>query len=157
MVHALAPLHAVVDHDPESGVELLLLRHALRGEQEVTEERLVILRGFAQLGQAGADLGDDEEVRLGLRGDVAERQAEVVLVDDVRGDLLRDDLIEQRGLARVRQALEVRLQGGGLFVAGRGGHRGGPRARRSETANGGEGPRTKRDASEEGTRGDAHR
>ena len=38
---------------------------------------------------------DDEHVNRRLRVDVAERQAAVVLVHDVRGDLSVDDLLEE--------------------------------------------------------------
>ena len=122
MVDALASLHAVVDDDPEPLVQLLLLGDFLRGVQEVAEELLVTLLRLAELRQAAADLRDDQEVRFGLGRDVPERQAQVILVDDVARDLLGDDLIEDGGLAAVGHALEVRLDRGSLLVAG-GSHR----------------------------------
>ena len=84
----------------------------------MTEERLVVLVRLRQLRETSANLGDHEEMRLGLGCDVAERHAKVILVDDVRGDLLGDDLVEERGLARVGHALQVGLEGGGLLVSG---------------------------------------
>ena len=46
-------------------------------------------------------LGYDEEVHGRLRRDVPEGEALVVLVDDVGGDLLGDDLVEDGGSAVV--------------------------------------------------------
>ena len=122
VVDALASLNAVVDDDPEPLVQLLLLRDLLRGVQEVAEELFVTLLRLAELRQAAADLGDDQKVGLCLGRDVPERQAQVILVDDVAGNLLGDDLIEDGGFAAVGHALEVRLDRGGLLVA-RGCHR----------------------------------
>mmetsp|Transcript_12814 Transcript_12814/g.53697 ORF Transcript_12814/g.53697 Transcript_12814/m.53697 type:complete len:771 (+) Transcript_12814:992-3304(+) len=125
VVHALASLDAVVNNHAESLVQLFLFRDRLRGVQEMPQQLLVVLVRLAELGQAGADLRDHQEVRLRLRRDVAERHAQRVLVNHVRGDVPGDDLVEQRGLARVGHAFQVRLKSGGLLVPG-GGHGDGP-------------------------------
>eukprot|EP00982_Pelagococcus_subviridis_P005499 29661-Pelagococcus_subviridis.AAC.7 len=106
VVHALAPLHAVVDHDAEPLPESFVLRDSLR-------------------------------VRLRLRRDVAEREAQVVLVDDRRGDLLGDDLVEDGRLAAVLHALERGFDRRGALVA-RARHRG------SQARRGGVGARVER-------------
>ena len=93
MVDALTSLNAVVDDDPEPLVQLLLLRDLLRGVQEVAEELFVTLLRLAELRQAAADLGDDQKVGLCLGRDVPERQAQVILVDDVAGNLFGDCLL----------------------------------------------------------------
>ena len=88
---------AVVDHDPEGLADLLLLRDGLGDEEEVAEERLV---GGGCLRQVRERLlGDHEEVHRGLRGDVADHDAPVVLVHELGRDLLPQDLPED-GIGR---------------------------------------------------------
>ena len=81
MVHRLRPVFAVV-HDNAVPVvrETLFPGDLRRGVHQVPEHGLVVLFGFAELGKAPLALGDDEDVDRGLRCDVAEGHAEVVLV-----------------------------------------------------------------------------
>ena len=90
-----AAVRAVVDHEAEAGGEVEFTGHRAGGEQQVTEQRLVI-------GRSGADAGDDlfrddEEVGGRLRRDVVEDDAEVVLVLDLGGDFSGDNALEKSG------------------------------------------------------------
>ena len=55
----------------------------LRHIEEVPQLELVVLCGLAQASEPVAVLWDDEEMHRGLGADVAERQAVVILIDDV--------------------------------------------------------------------------
>ena len=81
MVHRLRPVFAVV-HDNAVPVvrETLLPGDLRRGVHQVPEHGLVVLFGFAELGKAPLALRNDEDVDRGLRCDVPEGHAEVVLV-----------------------------------------------------------------------------
>ena len=99
MVDRLASVLAVVDHKALAvRGEAFLLRGFCGGNHEVAQQRRMAVIGLAQLGQALTILGDNEEVNLGDGIDIAEGEAHVVLVDDVRRDLLSDDLVEDGDL-----------------------------------------------------------
>ena len=49
---------------------------------------------FAQLAETVSVLRDDQKVRFGNWGDISERQACVILVDDVCGDFFPHQLVE---------------------------------------------------------------
>ena len=103
MVHRLRAADTVVDHDAEAVIsQPLPFRDLLRHEQQVPERLLVLLRARSRKpAEPVSFFGDHQKVDGGLWRDVAERQAPVVLEDDVRGDLLGDDLVEEGGLAGV--------------------------------------------------------
>ncbi len=65
---------------------LTLLCDQLGDVQQVAEQRLVLLCGIAEPGQAVANLGDHEEVHRGLGVDVAKGQGLVILKDDCAGN-----------------------------------------------------------------------
>jgi len=89
-----------------------LLRHQLRDKQEVPKQRLVALLGATEAREAVAGLRDHQKVHRGLRLDVAQRKALVVLVDDVGLDLLGDDLVKDGGGVAVGLAAFLFLGGG---------------------------------------------
>ncbi|KAG0584539.1 hypothetical protein KC19_3G216600 [Ceratodon purpureus] len=112
VVDGLGAVRAIVDNKPEALVELLLAGDLGGRDHEVAEDLLVAVVGLGELREAVAHLGDEHNVRGALRRDVAEREHGVVLEDDLGGDLLGDDLVEDGGLPGVRPLLGVR--GGGL-------------------------------------------
>lgn len=56
VVHTLATLRSVIDHDTVSGLQALLLGNMLSYIQQVTQQHLVVLLSLAQPGQALAVL-----------------------------------------------------------------------------------------------------
>lgn len=92
--NGFAAVGPVVDDDAEAvTVEAFLLGDGAEAGHHVAEEFLVFGGGF---GDAGDGLfWDKEEVGGGLGTDVAETEAEVVLVDDVGGDLAIGDFLEE--------------------------------------------------------------
>ena len=93
----LPSVPAVVDDDPEPILgEAFLFRDDPDPGEEMAEEILV---GGIGLPDAHDQFpGDEEEMHGGLRGDVAEAETEVVLVDDIAryftiGDLLEDGFL----------------------------------------------------------------
>lgn len=95
MWHGLAAVRAVVDHDAVSGIgDTLIASDFGGGEQQVTEQRLVVILRHADA--RDYPFGHDEEVDGGLRRNVAKCETIVVLVDDVRRDLAVTDLFEER-------------------------------------------------------------
>ena len=91
--HRLSAIAAIVDHQPIA----VLLQAQLRGDfgglqQKMPEQRLV---SRASLRDAGNGLfRHDERVNRRLRIDVAERQHDVVLVNNLRRNLARDDFFK---------------------------------------------------------------
>ncbi len=93
----LPSVPAVVDDHPEPILgEAFLFRDDPDPGEEMAEEILV---GGIGLPDAHDQFpGDEEEMHGGLRGDVAEAETEVVLVDDIAryftiGDLLKDGFL----------------------------------------------------------------
>ena len=88
-----SPVPAVVDDDPESVPgEALLFRDDPDPGEEMAEEILVRRIGFPDAYDQFPR--DEEEMHGSLRGDVAEAEAEVVLVDDIARDFTIGDLLE---------------------------------------------------------------
>ena len=108
VVHGLATSGAVVYDDAESFVETciasggerrvawlravlsihrwlltLIFGDLLRFVKKVTEHLGLVLSRFAQLREPVAQLRDDEDMHWRLRGNVAESETKVVLVDHV--------------------------------------------------------------------------
>ncbi len=98
MRNGFAAVGAVVDDDAETLGEVFAAGDLGGGEQEVAEQRLV-LRG------CGGDTGqrffrNDEDVDGGLWRDVAEGEAEFVLMHDVCGDFAGGDFFEKGHASR---------------------------------------------------------
>lgn len=95
MRHALATIRTVVDHEPKAFVgriDAQFLGDFLRRQKQMTKNGLIVRLRFADTRNEA--LGDDENVGWRLRIDVVERDAVVVLVNDVRRDFARDDFFE---------------------------------------------------------------
>lgn len=93
IINRLAPLGAVVDDDSVPVVQLLLLRHFLGDQQQVSEQLLVLLLRARQLGDRLAGKYQQMDRRLGI--DVLEHDALFVLVDEATGDYALGDLAEE--------------------------------------------------------------
>mmetsp|Transcript_22019 Transcript_22019/g.64939 ORF Transcript_22019/g.64939 Transcript_22019/m.64939 type:complete len:200 (+) Transcript_22019:163-762(+) len=90
----LAPILAVVDDDPESIGQAFLFGHGVGHEEQVAQERLVALLRLAELREPVPNFGDDKKVRRRDGVDIPERECCVILVKDVGGDLLANDLVK---------------------------------------------------------------
>eukprot|EP00281_Chroomonas_sp_CCMP1168_P020989 CAMPEP_0206232324 /NCGR_PEP_ID=MMETSP0047_2-20121206/11351_1 /ASSEMBLY_ACC=CAM_ASM_000192 /TAXON_ID=195065 /ORGANISM="Chroomonas mesostigmatica_cf, Strain CCMP1168" /LENGTH=424 /DNA_ID=CAMNT_0053656045 /DNA_START=98 /DNA_END=1372 /DNA_ORIENTATION=+ len=97
---------AVVD-DHAVALELLLLGDLGDGAHHVAEDALVVFLSEAQLREPLPLAGNDEQVRGSLGVDVPKHQAVLILEDNVRGDLLGDDLVEDGSICGVAFAGEV--------------------------------------------------
>ena len=89
-----AGVGAIVDDKAEAGFAEAEFAGDFGGFEQKMAERFFILR------LCGGNVGDwllrdDEHVRGGLGRNVAKGDDEVVLVNDVRGDLARDDFFEE--------------------------------------------------------------
>ena len=93
--NGFSPVRAVVDHQAVAGFfQLKLTTDTLGGCQEVGKDGM-IFRGDG--GMAGVVFfWNEEDVNRGLRGDVAEGQDLVVLIDNVGRHLAIDDALENR-------------------------------------------------------------
>jgi hypothetical protein len=91
--HELVRVPVDVHRRPPAAVgDPARLRERGRDAEELPRERVVLGREVVQRGDVLAR--DDEQVDGCLRIDVLERDDVCVLVDDLRGDLLLDDLAE---------------------------------------------------------------
>lgn len=94
MGHCFTTVGAVVDDQTETVLrEALVFGDLGSGQKEMTEHRLIFCAGFGD-----ADNGfpwDDQVVKGCLRRDVFEANAKVVFVENLCGDLLVADLLEQ--------------------------------------------------------------
>ena len=91
--HGLPSVGAIVDDHPESfGAEAFLFRDDPYPGEEVAEE--ILVGGFGFPDPHDQLPGYEEKVYRSLGGDVAEAEAEVVLVDDVARDFTVGDLLE---------------------------------------------------------------
>jgi len=89
----LSSVPAVVDDYPEPILgEAFLFRDDPNPGEEMAEEILVRRIGLPDTHDQFP--GDEEEMHGGLRGDVAEAETEVVLVDDISRDFTIGDLLE---------------------------------------------------------------
>src|SRR3546814_10034104 len=99
MEHALAAVWSIIHSNPEAAVlEASVFGHLLRYEQQMTQQRLLVFPCSAQARKPVLVLGDNQEMHRRLRCDVVKREALVVLVDHIRGDLSGHDLIKDRDL-----------------------------------------------------------
>src|SRR4051812_16969421 len=98
MKNSLATVSTGVDHRPETaGQEPLFAGHlGGRGEKpthELALSRALFGKCLIQAGHMG--LGDHQEMRLGLRTDVADADERVILKNPRRRDFALDDLAEE--------------------------------------------------------------
>ena len=94
--HRFPAVRPVVDHQPIPTVEVQLLRHRGRLEQQVAEQLVIFRLCFADAGDGL--LWDDENMRWRLGVDVTKSAHLIVLEYDLGGNLPRDDFFEN-GLA----------------------------------------------------------
>src|SRR5262249_13228809 len=88
--HRLPRLLQAVQHQAIAVAQAQLRRQLRRHQVQVAQQRLVL---FLHVGVGRNHLlRDDQDVDRRLRIDIAKRQALIVLVDDVGGDLSLDDL-----------------------------------------------------------------
>ena len=90
--HGFTGIVAVIDYQPEAGItgtDAQLPGHFPGGEQQATQQGLILCRSFADTGNH--TFGHDQHMNGGLRIDVAEGKRLFVLVDDVRRKLPGDD------------------------------------------------------------------
>jgi len=93
--NGLASVRTVIDDRAESGlVDPELAGDFARGEQQVSENFLIGLAGLADTGDGLAR--DDENVGWCLGGDVLERTADFIAVNDIRRDLSIVDFFKKR-------------------------------------------------------------
>ena len=85
VVHALRAVHAVV-YDHTEPLRTLRLADLGGGVHEVAKYVLLIVACEGELRESVAILGDEDDVRGRRGGDVAECEAEIVLVHLGRGD-----------------------------------------------------------------------
>jgi len=92
MRHRLASALLAVDNEPVAVANSQLHGQLGRDDVQMAEE-IPIFR--FDVGMSRNDLaGDNQHMDRRLRVDIAKGQAAVVLIDDVRWDLLVDDLLE---------------------------------------------------------------
>src|SRR5690606_39167368 len=104
-------MRTVVDGDAEAGVRDAFTAGDLSGGEEQMAERGGILRtGLRDPWDRPAR--DDEDVDGGLRGNIAEGDADIILMDDVRGDLLVAYFLEQRLVSHAEGRFSRPRQGG---------------------------------------------
>ena len=89
----LGSVRAVVDDQAKAAIEVQLLGHHARGQQQVSEGGLIPERGFADARYNF--FGYDQQVNGGLWLDVVEDDAVFVLMLDARRDLAVGDLLEK--------------------------------------------------------------
>ena len=92
MRHGFAAIRPVVDHQSVTALKIQLLRHRSRLEQEMTDQLMILGRGFAEAGDRL--LRHDEDMRRRLGVDVAKGTDLVILKHDLGGNLAGDDLLE---------------------------------------------------------------
>jgi len=73
--------------------DALALRKVTRHGKEVADQRLVLIGNI--IGSRDALVGNDQNVRGRARSDVAKSRNELVAIDDVGGQLARDDALEK--------------------------------------------------------------
>lgn len=90
MRNGLTRSFLAVDDKPVTFIETKLAGELHRHQMQMSNEVSV---GLAQIGVGRQDfLGNDEKVNGGLRVDIMKGETEIVFMNDLRGDLLVDDL-----------------------------------------------------------------
>lgn len=93
MRHGFASVRAVVDHQPVAAFQIQFLRNLGGFEQQMAEQLVVVRRG---LGDARHALfRENQNMHRRLRGDVADGEDQIVLINDVRRDFARGDFLEK--------------------------------------------------------------
>ena len=90
--HGFAAVGAVVDHNAEAGAEVQFFCQGLRRQQEMTEQSLVTGDGLIEA--RDKSLREDQHVHWRLRLDVVDGETQVILMDDLGGDLTVGDFLE---------------------------------------------------------------
>jgi hypothetical protein len=88
--YGLARISAVVDDQAERIRHAQLLSHLAGRQQQMTQQGLVVLVSVYQAGNF--PLGDYQHVDRGLRIDIVYRNAVIVLIEELTGNLTTDDL-----------------------------------------------------------------
>ena len=97
MGDAFPAIGAIVDDDAVTVIEILRLGQLCGNEQQVSKEWLVFCKSFREAWERL--FRNDEDVYRCLRVDVADREGEIVLMDDLGGDFLIQDIFEKGNLA----------------------------------------------------------
>ena len=93
--HGFTSIMAVIDYQAEAGIagtDAQLPGHFPGSEQQLTQQGLILRRGFADAGDH--TFGHDQHMDGSLRIDVAEGEGLFVLVDDVCRKLPGDDSLK---------------------------------------------------------------
>jgi hypothetical protein len=91
--HGFAAVRAIIDHEPKPVAEFETAGQGSGGEEEVAEHGLVL--GARRAHARDGHLGDDEQVDRGLRLDVVDSDAVLVLVFDPCRNLAGDDALKK--------------------------------------------------------------
>ena len=92
--HGFAAVRAVVDDEPVAVIEAQFLRYFSGFEQQMAEQKLVVLVGFGEA--RDGFLWKNQDVDGRLRFDVADGEHHAVFINDVRRNLAGDDFFEKR-------------------------------------------------------------
>jgi hypothetical protein len=101
MRDGFSAIASIIDDQPVAAfLESFLRGDFSRLEQQMAQHRMIVWSGFGD--SRDGLLGDNQNVRGCLRADIAEGQHEVVFVNDLRGNLSRDDLFKESHAERSR-------------------------------------------------------
>lgn len=102
MVNTLSTMRTIIDNQAETARhQAFLMGNLLSREHQMAQKFLLVLSRIAQTVEAILVLWNHQKVNRALRVDVAEGQANVILVDDVRWNLLRNQLVEEGRRVRI--------------------------------------------------------
>lgn len=104
--NGFAAVGAVVDDDAKTSVEFELLGDLASNEKEMAEQGLVFRGRFAYA--RNQFFGNDQNVDGRLRIDVADCEAELVLMFEVRGDFPLGYFLEERFFGKHGFKLKIR-------------------------------------------------
>jgi len=105
--NGFAAVGAVVDDNAKTSVEFELSGDLSSYEKEMAEQGLVFRGRFAYA--RNQFFGNDQNVDGRLRIDVADREAEFVLMFEVRGDFPLGDFLEKRFFGGHWAKLRIRI------------------------------------------------
>jgi len=95
MGNCFPPIGSVIDYQAVTRfIELELTADALRGEEELAENRAVLGRNRSVPGMVL--FRDNQDMNGGLGGGIAEGNGMIILIDDVSGHLAINDALEYR-------------------------------------------------------------